>query len=201
MDRNKLEGWAQCAFAVDEALDTLTRAGHRHGESIIMTNLFEALGDAREAVLESAPPELRKTWEELEERIRHLEDEGIDNVDYDVLRDEREAAYRAMYDEAWSRGGPPMLKTRLIDRDAVVTTIERLHDDAQSDEARDALWTALVACRDLRVYALEKSIADQEALAGGRRKAPRVSVLQELADRYDVGIDDIQGAHAPSCEL
>jgi hypothetical protein len=90
MNEARLDALSQCARAVDEVLDTILR-NHE-------PEAWQVLTDAREAVLESADPELAATWRDLEKQVRDYEDgdQTMNQDQYEETRDAREEAFFAI---------------------------------------------------------------------------------------------------------
>ena len=97
----RLQGLTRCAYAVDEAIDTLTRwdGGSGTDPADVLANLVEV----REEIFAAANPGLVEQWRDLEKVVRDMEDEHMtDEDDYEVRRDEREALFQRIYEEAFA---------------------------------------------------------------------------------------------------
>ena len=98
----RLLGLARCAYAVDEAVDSLTRwdGGGGSNPADMLRNLIEV----RDEVFLAASPELVEQWRNKEAKIREFERDcelsPLDDDEYEVMRDEREALFQQIYEEA-----------------------------------------------------------------------------------------------------
>lgn len=97
----RLQGLTRCAYAVDEAIDTLTRwdGGSGTDQADVLAHLIEV----REEIFAAADPVLVGQWRDLEKVVRDMEGEHMtDEDDYEVRRDEREALFQRIYEEAFA---------------------------------------------------------------------------------------------------
>jgi hypothetical protein len=102
MTSERLLNLTKCAYAVDEVIDHLIRWD---GEDLDTIGVIqEVLDDAREAIFADARPELIMLWRAKEAAIRGMEDDPEfspwGNDEYQVLRDEREALFQKICEEA-----------------------------------------------------------------------------------------------------
>jgi hypothetical protein len=85
-----------CAYAVDEAIDVLTRweAGSGADPTDVLIGLMETRAELFN-LAESKNPDVVAAWHGCESRIRDFEagNESISDEEYDKLRDEREARF------------------------------------------------------------------------------------------------------------
>lgn len=95
-------GLTRSAYAVDEAIDTLTRWDGGSGAN--PADVLEHLIDVREEIFLAASPSLVEQWRDKESKIREFERNpgasGLDDDEYEVMRDEREALFQRIYEEA-----------------------------------------------------------------------------------------------------
>jgi hypothetical protein len=102
--RSRLQRLTECAYAVDEAIDTLTQwdGGSGADPADVLAHLIEV----RDEIFSSANPELVEQWRGLESNIRGFESDPdsspLDDEEYEVERDEREAVFRKIYEEAFA---------------------------------------------------------------------------------------------------
>ena len=102
----RLQGLTSCAYAVDEAIDTLTRwdGGSGADPADVLAHLIEV----REEIFAAASPELVEQWRDLETKIRGYENVPVDGAvgefedEYEAWRDEREALFQSIYEEAFA---------------------------------------------------------------------------------------------------
>ena len=88
-----------CAYAVDEAIDVLTRSDLWDGGSgakfdVVLLGLKEARSELL-FLAESKDPDVVAKWREQEFKIRAFEggDESMSDEEYETIRDERDALY------------------------------------------------------------------------------------------------------------
>ena len=100
----RLQGLTSCAYAVDEAIATLTRwdGGSGADPADVLAHLIEV----REEIFAAASPELVGQWRDLESNIRGFESDPdsspLDDDGYEVARDDRETVFRSIYEEAFA---------------------------------------------------------------------------------------------------
>lgn len=98
----RLSALTRCALAVDEAIDTLTQwdGGSGADPADVLANLSEA----RDEIFLAASPSLVEQWRDREAKIRAHELVGsgspLSDDEYEVIRDERDATFRKIYEEA-----------------------------------------------------------------------------------------------------
>ncbi len=102
--RSRLQRLTECAYAVDEAIDTLTRWDGGSGAD--PADVLAHLIDVRDEIFAGASPELVEQWRDLENKIRDFERDPesslLDDDEYEVARDEREAMFQKIYEEAFA---------------------------------------------------------------------------------------------------
>ena len=100
----RLQRLTECAYAVDEAIDTLTRWDGGSGAD--PADVLAHLVDVREEIFAMASPALVEQWRDTEAKIREFESDPdsspLDDEEYEVARDEREALFQKIYEEAWA---------------------------------------------------------------------------------------------------
>ena len=100
----RLQGLTSCAYAVDEAIDTLTRWDGGSGSD--PADVLAHLIDVREEIFAAANPELVEQWRGIEAKVREYENDPdsspLDDDGYEVARDERETAFQKIYEEAFA---------------------------------------------------------------------------------------------------
>jgi hypothetical protein len=100
MSNDKLQELARSAYAVDEAVEVLQRwVDDPAGDAPVY--LLDHLKEVREEILMNAPPALAGAWRVHDRRVQRIVD-GIDDGDIEVVRDQREALFAAIYADAWS---------------------------------------------------------------------------------------------------
>jgi hypothetical protein len=103
--RSRLQRLTECAYAVDEAIDVLTRwdGGSGADPADVLAHLVEV----REEIFAASDPQLVEHWRDTEAKIRGFENDPdsspLDDDGYEVARDEREALFQKIYEEAWER--------------------------------------------------------------------------------------------------
>jgi AcrR family transcriptional regulator len=156
-----------CVYAVDEAIDELTRWDGGSGSN--PTDVLENLKDVRSelfVIAESRIPEVVAAWNEREERIRAYEDhdDSISDEEYEILRDEREALFvdivrtslaesnetraEVVADISWTKSDAEAMAGVSLSDEGWLRVADRFADLLANGASGDGLRDGLVALMD-----------------------------------------------------